>query len=115
VRRLREVGYHAFLIGEHLMLAPDPGMALEELVQAAPGLRRAHRGARHRAQVFVKICGITTVEDGLAAARAGADAIGLVFWPGSSRCVDIARARRISHALPPFMLRVGVFVDATAD
>jgi indole-3-glycerol phosphate synthase/phosphoribosylanthranilate isomerase len=115
VRRLREAGYKAFLIGEHLLMANDPGAALEELVQAAAGVRRATRGARHRAHVFVKICGITSVEDALAASRAGADAIGLVFWPDSPRAVDVARARRISQALPPFMLRVGVFVNAPPE
>jgi indole-3-glycerol phosphate synthase/phosphoribosylanthranilate isomerase len=115
VRRLREAGYKAFLIGEHLLLANEPGAALEELVHAAAGVRRANRGARHRAHVFVKICGITSVEDALAASRAGADAIGLVFWPDSPRYVDIVRARRICQALPPFMLRVGVFVDAPRE
>jgi phosphoribosylanthranilate isomerase len=59
----------------------------------------------------VKICGITRVEDGLAAAHAGADAIGLVFWAGTPRCVSIAQARAISAALPPFVARVGLFVD----
>ena len=63
----------------------------------------------------IKICGITRVDDGLAAARAGADAIGLVFWPGTPRRVDHARAHAIAAALPPFMSTVGLFVDPTAD
>jgi phosphoribosylanthranilate isomerase len=65
--------------------------------------------------VRVKICGITSAEDGLTAARAGADAIGLVFWPRSPRHVGLDQARAISRAVPPFVLRVGVFVDAGAD
>jgi phosphoribosylanthranilate isomerase len=65
--------------------------------------------------VAVKICGITSPEDGRMAAEAGADAVGLVFWPGSPRRVDLATAGRISAALPPFVLRVGVFVDAGRD
>lgn len=60
----------------------------------------------------VKICGITRPEDGLEAARLGADAIGLVFWPKSPRAVDSAQARRIVAALPPFVSVVGLFVDA---
>jgi phosphoribosylanthranilate isomerase len=59
----------------------------------------------------IKICGITRVQDGVAAARAGADAIGLVFWSGSPRAVDMARARSIVAALPPFVSVVGLFVD----
>jgi phosphoribosylanthranilate isomerase len=65
--------------------------------------------------VRVKICGITAPEDGVMAAAAGADAIGLVFWPKSSRFVEYERAAEIHRALPPFVLRVGVFVDATRD
>lgn len=61
----------------------------------------------------IKICGITRVADGLAAAQAGADAIGLVFWRGTPRVVDIERARAIAAALPPFVTRVGLFVDPT--
>ncbi len=61
----------------------------------------------------VKICGITRVADGLAAARAGADAIGLVFWPGTPRFVEVGQARVIAAALPPFVTRVGLFVDPT--
>jgi phosphoribosylanthranilate isomerase len=64
---------------------------------------------------LVKICGMTSPEDGQLAARAGAAAVGMVFWPGSRRCVDVARARRIAAALPPFVLRVGVFVDAPLE
>jgi phosphoribosylanthranilate isomerase len=63
----------------------------------------------------IKICGITRVEDALAAARAGADAIGLVFWPGTPRRVDVARARAIAAALPPLVSTVGLFVDPSAD
>ncbi len=50
--------------------------------------------------VRIKICGITRVEDALAAAAAGADAIGLVFYAKSPRAVDIHRAREIVRALP---------------
>ncbi len=64
----------------------------------------------------VKICGITRVDDALAAARAGADAIGLNFWPGTPRFVEVGQARMIADALPPFVTRVGLFVDpAEAD
>jgi phosphoribosylanthranilate isomerase len=63
----------------------------------------------------VKICGITRVDDGLAAARAGADAIGLVFWPGTPRVVTAERARAIAAALPPFVTVVGLFVDPAPE
>ena len=59
----------------------------------------------------VKICGITRVEDGLAAARAGCDAIGLNFWAGTPRMVALGRAREIIAALPPYVTVVGLFVD----
>jgi phosphoribosylanthranilate isomerase len=60
----------------------------------------------------VKICGITRPEDGLAAARAGAHAIGLVFHPASPRCVGMVQAQAIVAALPPLVSVVGLFVDA---
>ena len=63
----------------------------------------------------IKICGITRVEDGLAAAQAGADAIGLVFATKSPRFVSIPQARSIVAALPPYVTVVGLFVDAPAD
>lgn len=63
----------------------------------------------------IKICGITRVEDALAAADAGADAIGLVFVEASARALDADRAAAICHALPPFVDRVGLFLDAPPD
>lgn len=64
-------------------------------------------------RTLVKICGITREEDGILAAEAGADAVGFVFYAMSPRRVEIARAKEIAGVLPPFVLRVGVFVDAT--
>ena len=62
-------------------------------------------------RTLVKICGITREEDGLFAAEAGADAVGFVFYAMSPRRVEIARAKEIASVLPPFVIRVGVFVD----
>lgn len=63
----------------------------------------------------VKICGITRPEDALAAARAGAHAIGLVFYEPSPRHVTPSRATDIIRALPPFITTVALFVDASAE
>jgi phosphoribosylanthranilate isomerase len=60
----------------------------------------------------IKICGITSVDDALAAARAGADAIGLNFYPRSPRHVSLDTARQIVAALPEKMVAVGLFVNA---
>jgi phosphoribosylanthranilate isomerase len=62
-----------------------------------------------------KICGITRVQDALAAARCGADAIGLVFYERSPRHVSIALAKQLAEALTPFVSVVGLFVDAEAE
>ncbi|MBD3671460.1 MAG: phosphoribosylanthranilate isomerase [Gammaproteobacteria bacterium] len=63
----------------------------------------------------IKICGITSPEDGVAAALAGVDAIGLVFYDKSPRAVSLEQAQLICGALPPFIQTVGLFVDADAD
>jgi phosphoribosylanthranilate isomerase len=59
----------------------------------------------------VKICGITRIQDGIAAAEAGADAIGLVFVAGSPRRVSLEQAAAIRRALPPFVSAVALFVN----
>ena len=64
-------------------------------------------------RVRIKICGITRPEDAKLAAELGADAIGLVFYEQSPRRVTVAQACQIVKALPPFVTKVGLFVDAT--
>jgi phosphoribosylanthranilate isomerase len=59
----------------------------------------------------VKICGVGRVEDALAAARSGADAVGMVFCPQAKRNVSPQRAGEILAALPPFVTPVGLFAD----
>ena len=66
-------------------------------------------------QTQVKICGITSVADGLAAAEAGADMIGLMFYAGSPRHISLATAAEISRSLSPFVQRVGVFVNPSEE
>ena len=63
----------------------------------------------------IKICGITRVEDARDAVEMGADAIGLVFYAPSPRCVGLAQARAIIAAVPPFVTVVGLFVDPAQD
>jgi phosphoribosylanthranilate isomerase len=65
--------------------------------------------------VKVKICGITRVEDAKAAADAGADAIGFMFFAQSPRAVSIDAAAEIGFDLSPWVMKVGVFVDPEPD
>lgn len=60
----------------------------------------------------VKICGITSIEDALLAVDAGADALGLVFYPPSPRSVTPEQAAEIARAVSPFVVLTGLFVDA---
>lgn len=63
----------------------------------------------------VKICGITRPEDGQYAAELGADAIGLVFYAASPRAVNIEMAQAVCAVLPPFVTKVGLFVNAKRE
>lgn len=59
----------------------------------------------------IKICGLTQLEDALAAVKAGADALGFVFYPPSPRAISPEQAAKIIQQLPPFVMMVGLFVD----
>ncbi len=63
----------------------------------------------------VKICGITNEDDARVAVEAGADALGFVFFEGSPRCLELERARAIIETVPPFVSKVGVFVNAPLE
>jgi phosphoribosylanthranilate isomerase len=63
----------------------------------------------------IKICGITRRCDALEAINAGADALGLVFYPGSARALSLADAENIVRDLPPLVTLVGLFVDAEKE
>jgi phosphoribosylanthranilate isomerase len=68
-----------------------------------------------RERTRVKICGISDIETARVAADAGADAIGLVFYRPSPRYVAPALAAAIARSLPPYVMAVGLFVDAARD
>ena len=67
------------------------------------------------ARTRIKICGVRRPQDARAAADAGVDAIGLVFYPKARRYIDVDTARQILRELPAFVTPVGLFVDQDAE
>ena len=66
-------------------------------------------------KTLVKVCGVTKLDDALAAAACGVDAVGFNFWSSSSRCVDISAATSIVMQLPDSLIKVGLFINAETN
>jgi phosphoribosylanthranilate isomerase len=86
-------------------------MTQPEAAEGSTAGSTAHMPGRTR----IKICGLTREDDVRAAVDAGADAIGLVFYPKSPRCVDVARAAALAEAAGPFVAVTGLFVNAEIE
>jgi phosphoribosylanthranilate isomerase len=78
---------------------------------ASPSEHRPSTGCPER-RTRIKICGLTREADLDAAVEAGADAVGFVFYGASPRHVAVERAAQLAHRLPPFVMPVGLFVNA---
>jgi phosphoribosylanthranilate isomerase len=128
---LRELGFRGFLIGETLMRASDPEVALRDFVAGAedqhpwqmscshrPVAGRAVSSTAHRAvatpqaAIQIKICGVTNANDARACVELGADMVGFNFYRKSPRYLEPAAVKRILDMLPPGISAVGIFVDA---
>ena len=94
-------------------IVPQRGPRASGLSSVTGFGRQATLTVVHRTRV--KICGVCRPADAALAARAGADAIGMVFHPPSPRNVSVDTAREILGALPPFVTPVGLFVDAPVE
>jgi len=70
---------------------------------------------RETMRTRVKICGITREEDARAAVSAGVDALGFNFYPGSKRAISSETGARLCQILPPFVCKVGLFVNTSAE
>ena len=135
-RRLHNLGFRGFLIGEALMRASDPEKALRDFIAggedpqplqsscshrpvAGPiGFSTAHSAvatAHRDNRIQIKICGITNATDAKACVEFGAALIGLNFYPQSPRYIEPKVARQIVETLPADTDAVGVFVDGNAE
>ncbi|HEY6045749.1 MAG TPA: bifunctional indole-3-glycerol phosphate synthase/phosphoribosylanthranilate isomerase, partial [Pyrinomonadaceae bacterium] len=106
---LKTLGYKGFLVGETLMRASDPRRALRRFVEAGV--------EANSSSVKVKICGVTNVQDALAAVEAGADMLGLNFFRPSPRFIEPPAAREIVDAVRVVssVAIIGVFVNETIE
>lgn len=121
VHRYRSIGVQMCLIGESLMRAADPTVAIQGLClnpdDYASSLSSAG-GAYTSGLKLIKICGLTRVEDALAACRAGANLLGVIFAEKSKRKVGVAEAQQIVDAVRKFgerSDRVVVEVDSNGN
>lgn len=115
VRQLAGAGYRGFLVGEALMRAADPAAAVREYIEEP-------QVSQPRPAVWVKICGITNLEDARAAVKAGADMLGFNFYRPSPRFVEPRVAGEIVKAIRVEAARqqrpvsmIGVFVNETLE
>jgi indole-3-glycerol phosphate synthase/phosphoribosylanthranilate isomerase len=106
---LRALGYKGFLVGETLMRANAPYEELRRFIEAGSETKSL--------SVKVKICGITSVEDAIAAIEAGTDMLGLNFFPPSPRFIENERAREIVDAARSAseVAIIGVFVNEQSE
>lgn len=88
---------------------------LEATVEQQLSFLRGDVHIRAMQTIRVKICGITNPEDAWAAVEHGASALGFMFFEGSSRWVTTEQAAEIIESLPPFIAKVGVFVNPSAE
>jgi indole-3-glycerol phosphate synthase/phosphoribosylanthranilate isomerase/anthranilate synthase/indole-3-glycerol phosphate synthase/phosphoribosylanthranilate isomerase len=109
VSELREVGYDGFLVGESLMRSENPAKALHDLIV---------RASKPSARVQTKVCGITSLEDAVAACDAGADMLGFNFYPQSPRFIEpdavwdiVFRKLKLRRGVR----MIGVFVNETLE
>lgn len=89
-----------------------PDAVGDELPQSAPSLNRGDVAQHRQWRTQVKICGLTSAADAVAACNAGVDALGLVFYPPSSRNISVQQAASIIAALPPFVTVTALFLNA---
>lgn len=118
-------GIFTFLVGESIVRAENRKEFIQSLVTTAGESKErdnrlmespdrrvlSNRFFNRRKRPAVKICGLTTVKDALACVRAGADAIGFIFYPKSPRFLSLEQAAEISTRLPDDVMTTGVFVD----
>jgi phosphoribosylanthranilate isomerase len=120
VARLREIGVHAMLVGESLVVAKDTGAKMRELLNGCRGraLQSPKSASGDTSHTRIKICGITTLDDALAAVEAGVDMLGFNFYEPSPRYVRPPDCARMVAALQDrgaFVTTVGVFVNTPPE